>query len=184
MPDGYAVQASKYGGRRIGRMHNMLLSPPRGMEADHINGNGLDNRRRNLRVVTRAQQCMNRRPQGKSSKYKGVCRYKGRWHARIKINGHETHLGYFKEERYAAAAYNQAAQAAFGEFAWLNPVKDFIPSSWLRSVVSTTIKPNVGVHGAVVTCKLDCGHTTAFPSGCWKAKQSKRVWCKKCRKSR
>src|SRR4030042_4552219 len=54
------------------RMHQFLLNPEKGMKCDNINGNGLDNRRCNLRIVTNAQNSMNKRKKRGMSKYKGV----------------------------------------------------------------------------------------------------------------
>jgi len=105
-------------------MHNLITPPPSGLEVDHINGDGLDNRKINLRFATRSQQCMNRSAQHKSSQYKGVRLWKMRkiWQARIKTNGREIHLGYFHNEADAAKAYNAAAIEIFGEFAKLNAI--------------------------------------------------------------
>lgn len=90
---------------------------------DHINGNGLDNRRVNLRESSPRLNMGNRKKQkGTSSKYKGVHFVKNRlrWQAYIKIHGKTTHLGYFDSEVDAALAYDVAARKYFGEFAALN----------------------------------------------------------------
>lgn len=59
---------------------------------------------------------------GGSSQYKGVFWWKqhGKWCARIVVDGRQKHLGLFKEEPDAARAYDQAARAAWGEFARTN----------------------------------------------------------------
>jgi len=101
-------------------------------EVDHINGDTLDNRRANLRVVTKEQNNMNRRKRkGCSSKYKGVSldRDHGRalWKAYIggkSTGGKRIILGRFKKERDAALAYNEAAKELFGQYAKLNVVPD------------------------------------------------------------
>ncbi len=107
----YAVRNSprSYGKRHTIRMHAVILNPPQGMIIDHINGNGLDNRRENLRVVTTRQNQQNLHIP-KSSRYPGVIWYKQtkRWQARIKINGRSKHLGYFKDEFEAATVYRVA----------------------------------------------------------------------------
>jgi len=111
--------------RRTLLMHRVILSPPPDMEIDHINGDGLDNRRSNLRACTRSQNHMNmRKRRGCSSTYKGVSWYKrGRnWQAHIKYQGIQYYLGRFDDEREAARAYNVAAQQHFGEFAQLNEI--------------------------------------------------------------
>jgi hypothetical protein len=93
---------------------------------DHVNGDGLDNRRANLRVATRAENQRNTRgrPQHRASMHKGVALCAGKrvrpWRATIQIDGHQVHLGYFGEEEDAARAYNAAALLHFGEFAFLN----------------------------------------------------------------
>jgi hypothetical protein len=87
---------------------------------DHEDGDGLNNQRSNLRVATHGQNMHNRRPNaGHSSSYKGVSWYpnKGKWLARITLDGHRRCLGYFADEVSAALAYDDAAREAFGEFA-------------------------------------------------------------------
>lgn len=71
------------GGNRM-YMHRLLLNPPKGMYIDHINGNGLDNRKTNLRIVTLSQNQGNRRLTSTSvSGYKGVHRNREKWQAVI-----------------------------------------------------------------------------------------------------
>lgn len=104
-------------------MHRMILGVMPGVEVDHLNGDGFDNRRRNLRIATGTE---NRRNVGiiKSNKsgYKGVdwhSRFR-RWRAAIRVNGKRIHLGYFDTAEQGAAAYNEAAIKHHGEFAWVN----------------------------------------------------------------
>lgn len=102
------------------KMHQLVMGA---LGVDHRNGNGLDNRRQNLRLATGSQQGANRRPYpGGSSQYKGVSWHKsqGNWRAVIKVNRRSRHLGGFATEEEAARAYDEAAVAAFGEFAYLN----------------------------------------------------------------
>ncbi len=117
-------------------MHRILLNPPRSCVVDHINGNGLDNRRMNLRIATPQQNAWNHRKAKRqtpvSSRYKGVSfrplqkaarRYKKIhrvWRAAITVNGKRHILGQFASESEAALAYDQAATKYFGEFARLN----------------------------------------------------------------
>ena len=108
-------------------MHRMITNAPKGMDVDHINRNGLDNRKCNLRICTRSQNKGNiekpRRPKTvATSKYKGV-NYKSHpdfrhkpWRAFIKA----IHIGCFKTEAEAAKAYNEKALEHYGEFALLN----------------------------------------------------------------
>jgi hypothetical protein len=102
-------------------MHREIIGAPAGIQVDHINRNGLDNQRINLRLATPQQQAANRRrPSGvHSSQYKGVTWHSGaqRWQAQIEITGRTIYLGLFTDEHAAAAAYEVAAKAAFGPFA-------------------------------------------------------------------
>lgn len=104
-------------------MHRLIMNPPKGMDVDHINHNTLDNRKCNLRVCTRSQNCRNTTPCGKS-KYLGVYfsyyKDKSYIHSDILINGKKKHLGSFKTEEDAALAYNKTALELYGEYANLN----------------------------------------------------------------
>lgn len=89
------------------KMHHAIVGvPPKGLMIDHINGNGLDNRKCNLRVVTNRLNCMNRH-QLYSSRYPGVTWNKrsGKWNAQAQINGKHIHLGTFRTEEEAHQAY-------------------------------------------------------------------------------
>lgn len=104
-------------------MHQLILPCPEGCTPDHINGNGLDNQRSNLRIATYSQNSANRRlPKNKSSKYRGVTWSisNNQWMAQLKNKGHNIYLGYFSSEIDAARAYNRAALEKFGEFARIN----------------------------------------------------------------
>jgi hypothetical protein len=89
---------------------------------DHINGNGFDCRRRNLRLATQRQNTRNKSSaRSSTSRFLGVSKCKGgSWVAQIRANGKNTHLGYFDREENAAQAYNFAALEYFGEFARYN----------------------------------------------------------------
>ena len=115
--------------RSIGYMHRLLLHTPKGFETDHVNGNGLDNRKENLRVVTRSQNRWNTfHNKRNTSGYKGAFFHKvtGKWAASIRIFGKTRNLGFFNTKEDAASAYNQAAEKYFGEFARLNKIQKLI----------------------------------------------------------
>lgn len=107
-------------------MHREIMDAPTGMEVDHINGNGLDNRKCNLRLATSSQNKRNQRKQRRktSSKYKGVYWHKRDkvWMVRIQAEGKEKYIGSYKTEQEAALAYNEAALKYHGEYAKLNEV--------------------------------------------------------------
>lgn len=101
-------------------MHRFILSASKGEEVDHRNHDGLDNRRSNLRLATKSQNHGNERKTDlpTTSRFKGVsASLKKGWRAQIMVNGLNRHIGYFVSENDAAAAYAEAARAAFGEFA-------------------------------------------------------------------
>lgn len=92
---------------------------------DHKNGNGLDNRRSNLRPANQSQNLPNQRKRsGVSSRYKGVTWDKdnNKWRAQIQVDGRHIHLGRYIDETEAALAYVQAAHEYFGEFANVEPL--------------------------------------------------------------
>ena len=103
-------------------MHRQIIHVPEGYVIDHINGNGLDNRKANLRPATVAQNAWNSKKRNPRSGYKGVCfdKDKGLWRAAIVCNRKRIHLGYFKDKTTAAKAYDKAAKKYHGQFASLN----------------------------------------------------------------
>jgi hypothetical protein len=112
----YAIRGMFVNGKRytIYMHHEIMGKQPKGFEADHGNGNGLDNQRHNLRYVTHRQNCQNKKNgRKKSSQYPGVCWEKRRqkWKTEIQINGKRKWLGYFTDEHKAFEAYKQAVNA-------------------------------------------------------------------------
>jgi hypothetical protein len=109
----YAVRSIHIKGTTNGAkhpyMHRILLNPPKEMQIDHINGNTLDNRKENLRIVTSRQNKQNLHFK-KSSSYPGVSFNKSisQWRSMIRWNGKQRYLGDFKNEIDAATTYQVA----------------------------------------------------------------------------
>jgi hypothetical protein len=124
-------QAPSPGGRRaLILLHRVILERMLGRKleradvVDHINLDGLDNSRSNLRLASNQENQRNKRVTciRKSSHFKGVTWHKhtGKWQARIAVNKQSKYLGVFKTEEEAAKAYDIAAIQLFNEFALLN----------------------------------------------------------------
>jgi hypothetical protein len=108
-------------------MHRLIMKANKGDLVDHINGDGLDNRKNNLRLSTKSTNGMNRgKQQNNKSGYKGVswCKKGKKWTARIKSKeiGKYLFLGYFESKEAAASAYNEAAKKYHKEFAFINKI--------------------------------------------------------------
>jgi len=101
-------------------LHRFILGFPNG-QIDHIDGNPLNNQKKNLRICSNAQNQFHRKPKKKSG-FKGVCASGKKWEARITFKQKGIHLGTFGTKEEAAREYNKAAKKYFGDFAWLNPV--------------------------------------------------------------
>lgn len=105
------------------KMHRIIIAAGDGTEIDHIDGDGLNNRRDNLRVVTHQQNMFNRSTTRKNiSGFKGVTWHKRDliWQVNIGCNGKTKYLGSFHDAEEAARVYDAAARKLFGEFARLN----------------------------------------------------------------
>jgi hypothetical protein len=120
----YAVRTVRVNDHRTTvRMHRVIMDAPDNLEVDHIDGDGLNNQRSNLRLATRSQNQANCPLSSRnSSGYKGVYRYRpnGRWTARLRKGDRLLHLGCFDDREEAARAYDVAALEYWGEFARLN----------------------------------------------------------------
>lgn len=135
---GYA-QASLPGGKKLKLHHLIKGSPLPGFVVDHINHDGLDNRRCNLRLVTPAQNSHNcRTPRHSSTGYKGVTARRGRYRAVLMHLGRKLHLGDYDEPWEAAYAYNEQAYALRGDFAYLNVISSPLPYGPALAVVTVS----------------------------------------------
>jgi hypothetical protein len=117
----YAFARKKKAGRTFSIfMHNVVTGL---RHVDHIDHDGLNNTRGNLRPATGSQNNANSRPRrGCSSAFKGVCwdKRRGYWVAYIRIDGRQHNLGQFADEEAAARTYDAAALAAWGDYACIN----------------------------------------------------------------
>lgn len=105
------------------KMHRLIANTPDGFETDHVNGNKLDNRRKNLRACTVSQNQWNCGiSKSNTSGFKGVHRSRKRWKTCIRVNGDLMYIGTFDTPIEAARAYNAAAIKYHGEFAKLNEI--------------------------------------------------------------
>ena len=107
-------------------MHRLILElTPNDPRVDHIDGNGLNNQRSNLRLATRSQNGANTHSVRAQSGYKGVYENRpDRFTARITVERKQLNLGTFGTPELAAEAYNRAAIEHFGQFARLNVIRE------------------------------------------------------------
>ncbi|HSW00923.1 MAG TPA: HNH endonuclease [Sedimentisphaerales bacterium] len=113
----YACRHEK--GRTI-LMHREIMKAPQGMVVDHRRDNTLNNRRRNLRICTQAQDRANSKPHGSRSGFKGVYPQGDKWYGLVERNGKQHYAGTFPTPIEAARSRDRLAVKLFGEYAWLN----------------------------------------------------------------
>lgn len=102
-------------------LHRVILGASPGQIVDHANGNGLDNRRQNLRFCSHSQNMANRKKTANSASiYLGVFASREKWRAQLSKNGIKKQLGCYATQEGAARAYDAAARIYHGEFARLN----------------------------------------------------------------
>lgn len=125
----------KFKTRKLHRIIYQLINGPitKKEQVDHIDRNPLNNTISNLRLVTNAQNSRNtkRRPGSGTSWFKGVHwdKYRGKWIAKIQVDGKNKYLGAYDDQKIAAAKYNEAVIEYFGDYGLLNdldnPKKDW-----------------------------------------------------------
>ena len=119
------VRRNDYESNKTWLLHRFIMEPEEGMVVDHINGDGLDCRRHNMRLATSSQNSVNSKKsfgRRAKSRYKGVARNKkcGMWTAQISVNGCPKYLGQFDSEEAAAQVYDAKMYEIHGDFARLN----------------------------------------------------------------
>ena len=126
----YVIRKQKINGVYVNiHLHRFVL-PHDFQDTDHIDGNGLNNQKFNLRPCTRSQNKMNQHSiRLHSSRFKGVHFKKSSniWGASIRARGKLKHLGYTEDESDAAKLYDVAANKLFGEFARTNKMLGLLP---------------------------------------------------------
>ncbi len=118
----YGFYAARYDKMVYLFMHRVILNALNGEICDHVDGNGLNNQKDNLRKCTVSENNRNSKiRKHNSANYKGIELQKsGKYHVRITLNKNRISVGTFDTELQAAAAYNRAAIQLHGEFANLN----------------------------------------------------------------
>jgi len=180
----YAATHIRMGDRYVSvSLHRFLLDRPEGKQVDHINGDGLDCRRSNLRIASAAENARNRRPHaGSSVPYKGIGRQNRRWFAAITFEGVRLHIGSYATPEEAARAYDAKAKELFGEFARLNfsdesadGEADRSYAAFDRAMRARTVpirSANLPNAVAIVDAE-DFDRVSAFR---WNARRGRRTW--------
>ena len=122
----YVYAATHMGSSSLVLMHRAIMDATDGKHVDHINGNRLDNRRKNLRIVTPSMNLANSKKQkNNTSGYMGVSRDRGgRWRTQLNFQKKRYYGGLHDTPEEAARAYDELAKEIHGEFATLNFPKD------------------------------------------------------------
>lgn len=122
----YAGRYFKINGKQtLIKMHRLIANTPDGLIVDHIDHNGLNNQKSNLRNCTPQENCFNSIAWG-ISKYKGVRKSGNKFRSSIYVNNKEIYLGVFDREEDAAIAYNEAVKKYRGEFANINQLVEIL----------------------------------------------------------
>ena len=110
--------------KTIKQMHRYIMNCPDNMVVDHINGDTLDNRKSNLRIITKQENSFNQKPRRGTSKHLGVSydKSRGKWVAEIKHNYKKIFIGRFDTEHEAVVARDNKAIELFGDLARLNNI--------------------------------------------------------------
>lgn len=105
------------------KLHRFILNAPKNKQVDHIDGNGLNNQKSNLRLCSQSENKRNSKIySNNTSGYKGVTfsRSNSKWIARVMVNKKYVNFGSYKTKEEAAIAYNNAAIKHYGNFARIN----------------------------------------------------------------
>lgn len=148
---GYAYRGNQNGAKyERPYLHSELLGLNDEQYGDHINGDRLDNRRTNLRVVTNQQNSWNR--DKVSGRYRGVNwdHTRNKWIAGITVDGKRTALGRFDSEEEAARVYDKKSIELFGQYARPN----FLPEETIIASIDKDLKQVPGWHFDIVKEKL------------------------------